>query len=249
MSVENSKHVVSLHFSDGRESVYGIEQANKALQQINIRMSAVEIPEPARPILAASVSRALTAQEQKQLVNYFYLHRGQLLDEIKLSGREPHMYRGGYLEITQKGMAPYPKIYDLQGMSPEMKHHALTRFSKLHNNVAEDGTPIDEVMTMVSGGPFTHFFGLPDGVVVKVSMDAIGPENDAIRISYSGLHPHAALMSAEHGVIVAFAHGPKEFDMLFEDPSIPNADLMDTNPWVDYSGDVPKLLTSVSEKG
>lgn len=246
MKTINSNEKVALHFSDGRESVYGIEEANKALKKINTRISAVKIPEKALPILKTSTIQALSQEEQKELISLFYLHRGQLLEQIRLSGREPEMYRGGYLEITQKGMPPYPKIYDLKGMSPQMKHHALTRFSKLHNNVAEDGTPIDEVMTMVSGGPFTHFFAMDDGAVVRVDIAEIGPESDAIRLSYSGLNPHAALMSAEHGVIVAFAHGPKEFDMLFEDPSIEYPELMDTNPWIDYSSETPQLLNKVS---
>lgn len=248
MSIKTSEHNVSLHFSDGRESVYGIDRANQSLEQINLRITAVKVPVAARPILEASILRPTTDEEQKKLVELFYLHRGQLLDEIRLSGREPQMYRGGYLEITQKGMPPYPKIYDLKGMSPQMRHHALTRFSKLHNNVADDGTAIDEVMTMASGGPFTHFFGLPDGVVVRIDMGFIGSNDDAIRLSYSGLLPHAALMSAESGVIVAFAHGPKEFDMQFNDPGISHPELMDTNPWIDYSSEVPVLLNTVAAK-
>ncbi|QEM82515.1 hypothetical protein [Halomonas binhaiensis] len=240
----NSEERIALHFSDGKESVYGIEQANEALKKVHIHISAVEIPEAAYSILEESKVRPTTDAEQKELVSLFYLDRRQLLEEIRLSGREPQMYRGGYLEITQKGMPPYPKVYDMRAMSPEMKHHALTRFSKLHNNVADDGTAIDEVMTMVSGGPFTHFFTIDD-VVVRVDIAEIDTNGKAIRLSYSGLNPHAALMSPEHGLIFAFAHGPKEFDMQFEDSSISHPELMDTNPWVDYSLEVPKLIDKV----
>lgn len=237
----NTLSIISLQFSDGRPAVHGIERVNEVLHSIGARASTVPIPASARETLQASEKRPLTKDEQAFLVSEFHLHRGQLLELVERAGRQPQMYRGGYLSISQQGMAPYPKVYDLQGMTPEMKHHALTRFSRLHTNVAKDGTGVDEVMTFVAGGPFTHFFTLPDGVVARVNMAAITADGDALRLSYEGLTPHAALMNAHHGLIVAFAHGPEVFDMVFDDPSLPNAAVMDTNPWVDYSQPVPVL--------
>ncbi|MFV0576837.1 MAG: hypothetical protein ACK5NC_15655 [Vibrio sp.] len=238
----NKNHQISVHFSDGRPSVFGFQAVNEALHDIGLRASKVVIPEEAKPILSAAKERPTTPEEQKKLVELFYLHRGELLEQIKLAGREPEMHRGGYLEIAQRGMPPYPKIYDVQAMSPEMKHHALTRFSKLHTNMAEDGTGVDEVMTVVAGGPFTHYFALNDGVVARLSISEITLNDTAVRLSYNGIIKHAALMNPAYGLIVAFAHGPKEFDMVFEDPSLPHPELMDTNPWIDYSFDVPKPL-------
>lgn len=239
----NHHPVIQLHFSDGRPSVKGLQAVNEALHSIGIRVSETDIPEEARPILRSAKERATTAEEQKRLVELFYLHRGQLLEHISLAGREPEMRRGGYLEIEQRGMPPYPKVYDMKAMSPEMKHHALTRFSTLHTNSAEDGTGVDEVMTAVVGGPFTYFYALDDGVVTRLDVSEISPESEkAVRLSYNGLVKHAALMDPPYGLIVAFAHGPKVFDMVFEDPSLSHPELMDTNPWIDYSFDIPKLL-------
>ncbi|HAV1831700.1 TPA: hypothetical protein JG914_004545 [Enterobacter hormaechei subsp. steigerwaltii] len=238
-------NIISLQFSDGRPVVYGIERVNEILHSIGARASTVIIPNSARETLQVSEMRALTKDEQIFLVSEFHLHRGQLLELVALAGRQPQMYRGGFLSIAQQGTAPYPKVYDLQGMTPEMRDHALTRFSRLHTNSAKDGTGVDEVMTFVSGGPFTHFFALPDGAVARVNMAAITTDSDAIRLSYNGLTPHAALMNARHGLIVAFAHGPEVFDMVFDDPSLPNSAVMDTNPWLDYTRPIPALRDSV----
>ncbi|WP_180288515.1 hypothetical protein [Variovorax sp. 54] len=49
-------------------------------------------------------------------------------------------------------------------------------------------------------------------------------------------------MDPKDGLIVAYAHGPERFVIRFDESTAPNAQLLNTNPWVDFSGEVPKLF-------
>jgi len=61
-------------------------------------------------------------------------------------------------------------------------------------------------------------------------------------MSYPGLDPHGGYLDSEDGLVVAYAHGPKNFVMRYEEPSIQGAKILGTNPWIDLSGKTPKLL-------
>ncbi|MCR9026004.1 hypothetical protein NW939_15475, partial [Aeromonas caviae] len=52
--------LVSVQFSDGRPAVTGVEAVNNALNPIGVNVVTVDIPDAARPLLAASHRRALT---------------------------------------------------------------------------------------------------------------------------------------------------------------------------------------------
>ncbi|MCM8529124.1 MAG: hypothetical protein NE327_21560, partial [Lentisphaeraceae bacterium] len=142
---------------------------------------------------------------------------------------------------------PYPKVYDLRALSSETKFYLQEKFGKLHVNSSEDGTGIDEVMTIVSGGPWTWFFQLPNNVVAKVSLGDVAKTGKAWRLSYPGLVIHGGFFDAEHGLVVAHAHGPKNFVMRYEDPSIEGAELLGKNPWIDFSGTNPQLIKSLNQ--
>jgi len=62
------------------------------------------------------------------------------------------------------------------------------------------------------------------------------------RISYPGLVPHGGYLDSEYGLVVAHAHGPKNFVMRYEDPSVHGAKTLGMNSWIDFSGKTPKLL-------
>jgi len=233
---------LTLSFSDGRASVNGVDAVNKHLLKVGVRVSTLSLPKEAKPILKASTKRAVTEAESKKLLSLFSLHRGQLLDEIEKAGRTPESHRGGYLATSEVGVAPYPKVYDMKAMTSDVKHYLQEKFGKLHVNSSEAGVGIDEVMTIVSGGSWTWFFLLPDNVVGKLTLGYVGLESKAWRISYPGLVPHGGYLDSEYGLVVAYAHGPKNFVMRYEDPSVEGAELLGTNSWIDFTGKTPKLL-------
>lgn len=241
VSYAQAQDIVKLQFSDGRSDVAGVENVNAVLHAIGVRASTLPIPSDAKPILKASFSRAISAEEQRKLVSIFSLHRGQLLEQIQLAGRTPVAPRGGYLSTTELDTPPYPKVYDMKALTPAVRKEVLNKYGRLHVNTSDNGMGIDEVMTVVSGGPFTWMFVLPDGVLARLTVGYVGPNSEAVRLSYPGLGMHAGYMDPQQGLIVAYAHGPKTFVMRYDEPAVPNAKLLGTNDWVDFSGDVPKL--------
>ncbi|MCG9733759.1 hypothetical protein [Pseudoalteromonas shioyasakiensis] len=233
---------LKLSYSDGRVPTQGVERVNEVLKTIGVRVSTVSLPEQAKPILEISKKRAITKEESEKLISLFSMHRGDLLEQIKKAGRVPEAHRGGFLSTSEVGVAPYPKVYDMKAMTPEVMHFLQEKFGKLHVNSSDDGVGIDEVMTIVSGGPWTWFFVLPDNVIGKLTLGHVSLDGDAWRISYPGLVPHGGFLDTPYGLVVAYAHGPKNFVMRYEEPSVEGAETLGTNSWIDFSGDIPKLL-------
>ncbi|WP_421535907.1 hypothetical protein [Priestia sp. D3YE.R1] len=238
------KNIVKLQFSDGRSDVLGVKKVNDVLHSIGVRVSTLPIPEEAKPILKASQTRAINEEEQSKLISIFNLNRADLLEQIRLAGRTPEVKGGGDF-TTEVGLPSYPKIYDMKAMAPEVQSSVLNKYGRLHVNSSDNGTGIDEVMTVVTGGPFTWMFVLPDGVVARLTVDKVELDDQAVRLSYPGLGMHAGYMDPKQGLIVAFAHGPKNFKVRFEGSDVKHAELLNTNPWVDFSGDTPKLHEKV----
>ncbi|NWL16810.1 hypothetical protein FHG08_14225 [Pseudoalteromonas sp. Scap03] len=233
---------LTLSYSDGRVPTRGVEKVNKVLKTVGVRVSRVPLPEEAKPILEISKKRAITKKETEKLISLFSMHRGDLLDQIKKAGRVPEVHRGGFLSTSEVGVAPYPKVYDMKAMTPEVMHYLQEKFGKLHVNSSDNGQGIDEVMTIVSGGEWTWFFALANNVVGKLTLGYVSTDGDAWRISYPGLGPHGGFLDAPYGLVVAYAHGPKNFEMRYEEPSVQGTETLGTNPWIDLSGDVPKLV-------
>lgn len=243
---KTTQHFVTLKFSDGRPGITGIESVNAVLRAVGVRASTVDIPEPAKPILKASLTRPVDEDEQWRLIGLFNLNRADLLEQVQLAGRTPEMHRGGFLDTREGDTAPYPKVYDMKALAPDVHTWVLNRYGRLHVNSADNGLGIDEVMTVVSGGPFTWMFVLPDGVVARLTVEEIVESGPAIRLSYPGIGIHAGWMEPKQGLIVAFAHGPESFTIRFDEQSVANAVLLDTNPWVDFSCEVPRLCDKVN---
>ena len=233
---------IKLSYSDGKPATVGLEGINEILSTIGVRVHKVPLPEEAKPILRVSQDRAINEEEAAQLLSIFSLHRGDLLEEIEKAGRKPEAHRGGFLSTSEEGVAPYPKVYDMKALTPDVMVYLQDKFGRLHVNSAENGMGIDEVMTIISGGPWTWFFLLPDNVTGKLTLGHVGLDGSGWRISYPGLGPHAGFLDPEHGLVVAYAHGPQNFVMRYEEPSIEGAELLGKNPWIDFSGEVPKLL-------
>ena len=234
--------VLKLSYSDGRAATIGLKNVNAMLGQVGVRVSEIALPKAALPILKISQARAIDPEETKQLLSIFSLHRGELLDQIEKAGRKPAANRGGFLSTSEVGVAPYPKVYDMKALTPEVTAYLQKKFGKLHVNSADNGTGIDEVMSIVSGGPWTWFFLLPGDVIGKLTLGYVGLDGLGWRISYPGLVPHGGYLDPEYGLVVAHAHGPKNFVMRYEDPSVEGTELLGTNSWVDLSGKIPKLL-------
>jgi len=238
----DTQGILKLSYSDGRAVTIGLKSVNAALGQVGVRVSEIALPKVAASILKTSQTRAINPEETKELLSIFSLHRGELLDQITQAGRQSEAHRGGFLSTSEVGVAPYPKVYDMKALTPEVVVYLQEKFGKLHVNSADNGMGIDEVMSIVSGGPWTWFFLLPGDVIGKLTLGYVGLDGPGWRISYPGLVPHGGYLDPEYGLVVAYAHGPKNFVMRYEDPSVEGAELLGTNSWIDLTGEIPKLL-------
>jgi hypothetical protein len=234
--------LLKLSYSDGRTVTTGLNNVNAVLTKVGVRVSKVALPKAASSILKISQTRAINSEETKELISIFSLNRGELLAQITKAGRKPATHRGGFLSTSEIGVAPYPKVYDMKALTPEVAAYLQEKFGKLHVNSSENGSGIDEVMSVVSGGPWTWFFLLPNDVIGKLALGYVGLDGPGWRISYPGIVPHGGYLDSESGLIVAHAHGPKNFVMRYEDPSVEGAEVLGTNSWVDLSGEMPRLL-------
>jgi hypothetical protein len=235
---------IALHYSDGTPASVGLDAVNARLRTIGVRVTEVPIPAAAQAILQASRTRAVTKEESAALLGHFQLGRKDLLQEIVQAGRAPAMPRGGYLQTSEIGVAPYPKVYDMLALDAPTTAFIQRKFGRLHVNSSEAGVGIDEVMTIVSGGPYTWFFVFPQDVVGKLRFGRVGERGLAWRISYPGLVPHGGFFDAADGLVVAYAHGPASFVMRYEDPSVDGAGTLNDNPWIDFNAARPVLLAS-----
>lgn len=240
----NAHDAVTLQFSDGRGSVQGVEPANAVLQQVHVRVSLVPIPKEAERVLASADERSLKPSEKEKLLKVFELSRSQLLEQIRLAGRQPATPEGGSLQIRAENGGTYPNVSDLSTVTGAKRTAMHELLGPLHVNSAADGTGIDEVMTAVRGGPFTWFFVLPDGVVARLTSLPIKSGDPGVRVSYSGLTPHAGFMP-ERGVAIGNGHGPKTF-VIRHSAQIPKfAEMLGSNPWIDFSGE-PRMMPAAS---
>ncbi len=237
----------TLSFSDNRPQITELHKINNTLHTIGVHLSNVDIPQEAKTILGGTSQSKLNEEQQSKILKIFSLNRNDVLNQIHLAGRKPVVAEGGSLSTREVGVPPYPKIYDLISMTPQDHINAENKFGKLHVNSAENDQGVDEVMTLISGGPWTWFFLLDDNVVVKLSMDRVSLNGPGWRISYPGTVPHGAFMDAEDGICVAYITGPETWLMRYESPMIKGAKLLGTNPWIDFSSQQPILLNEIKK--
>lgn len=238
----DNERFVRLSFSDGRDDAAGIAAVNDVLRAVGVRVSEVPIPVGARPLIETSRHRGLDAGEQDELLSLFALDREALLGEVTQAGRKPAVEGGGALSISEEDVPPYPKVYDMMALDAPTVSFLMRKFGRLHVNSADPMTGIDEVMTVVSGGPYTWFFVLEDETVAKVRFSTVEDGDAGWRISYPGLVPHGGYFDAPHGLVVANAHGPETFVMRYAEPRVAGTRQLNDNPWIDFTAEPPRLL-------
>lgn len=224
-----------LRFSDGRESLSDLSQINAVLGTVGVHLSTVDLPEAARPLLERSAREPLSEADKARLLELFGLSRQEVLEQVELAGRVPVLADGGSMVSGERGVAPYPKVYDLRSMSPQDRVYARDKFARLHVNSTDAGVGVDEVMSLVAGGPWTWYFLLEDGVVVELQMTSVEPTGRGWRLSYPGLTPHGGHFHAEAGLCVAYITGPEVWTMRYQSPGLDGEAMLGTNPWIDFN--------------
>lgn len=225
-----------LRFSDGRDNLNDLAAINKVLGTVGVELDRVKIPKAARPLLEASARAPLSEEEKRQVLEMFSLTREAVLDQARAAGREPVIPGGGSMTSGEAGVPPYPKVYDLKAMQPQDRLHARNKFGRLHVNSTDDGVGVDEVMTLVAGGPWKWYFLLSDKTVVELEMSRVESGGRGWRLSYPGLTPHGGDFYAADGLCVAYITGPAVWKMRYEASGLAGANMLGTNPWIDFEG-------------
>ncbi len=234
----------TLSFSDGKPSITDLKQINTVLHTVGVNLSQINIPHEAQPILKLSSEMALNPAQQTKILTLFSLDRQALLNQVYLANRKPVVADSGDIS-TEEGVAVYPKIFDMRSLNPETRIAGLLKSGRLHMNFTDSGQGVDEVMTLVSGGPWAWFFVLKDNVVAKVAFSRVSIDGPGWRISYPGLTPHGAFMGGKDGLCVAYIYGPKIFHMHYDAPHIKGTNLLGTNPWIDFTHKEPVMRSAL----
>ena len=229
------KEGVLLKFSDGRASLSDLAAINDVLKTIGVRLNRIELPIAARPLLEASAKAPLSDAERTSILEIFSLSRQDVVEQARAAGREPVLPGGGSMSSGEVGVQPYPKVYDLKSMGPQDRLNARNKFGRLHVNSTDDGVGVDEVMTLVAGGPWTWYFLLKDNVVVELQMSRVEPAGRGWRLSYPGLTPHGGHFHAEDGLCIAYITGPEVWTMRYEASGLAGAQMLGKNPWIDFN--------------
>lgn len=223
-----------LKFSDGRESLSDLAAINDVLKTVGVRLSRVELPTSALPLLESSARARLSDEQKARILEIFSLSRQDVLEEARAAGRQPVVPGGGSMTSGEVGVPPYPKVYDLKAMQSQDRINARDKFARLHVNSTDDGVGVDEVMTLVAGGPWTWYFLLRDSAVVELQMSRVEPSVRGWRLSYPGLTPHGGHFHAEDGLCIAYITGPQVWTMRYDAPGLAGGEMLGTNPWIDF---------------
>ncbi|MDJ0947729.1 MAG: hypothetical protein QNJ94_02315 [Alphaproteobacteria bacterium] len=223
-----------LKFSDGRADLTDLSKINEVLMTVGVRLSRIDVPEEAVPLLEASVKAPLSDEQKERVLEMFSLSRQDVLEQVRVAGREPVIVGGGSMTSGEVDVPPYPKVYDLSSMTAQDRLYARNKFGRLHVNSTDDMVGVDEVMTLPAGGPWTWYFQVEDNVAVELQMARVEPGEQAWRLSYPGLTPHGAYFHSEVGLCIAYITGPETWTMRYQAPIASGADMLGENPFIDF---------------
>ena len=78
-----------LKFSDGRADLTDLFQINEVLMTVGVRLTRIEVPEEAIPLLEASVNAPLSDEQKERVLEMFALSRQDMLEQVRAAGRKP----------------------------------------------------------------------------------------------------------------------------------------------------------------
>ena len=222
-----------LKFADSR-SVSDLAKINAVLKQSGVSLEQIDIPSSALPLVKKSLKEPLSSKDKEVLLDIFSLSKDDVVEQAVKSNRVPVIKGGGSLKTGEPDAEPYPKVYDLKAMSDADRLKARDKFGPLHVNATDAMLGVDEVMTLIAGGPWTWYFEV-NGEPVELHMSKVYPGEKGWRLNYPGLTPHGAYFYADEGVAIAYITGPEKWKMRYEAPTLPDSALLGKNPFIDFT--------------
>lgn len=237
-----------------------LEEVNKVLHTIGAHISEFDYFTPESiPLLKASEHRMLTNEEQQVLLDLYPV----TLEEMRyhrevLAGRPFDDPTQVHMVTEEVGQDPYPKVFLVNGKNQGTGHYvggrveAGFKFGPLHSNSipywdAKQNKAVsismDELSTILSGGPYQTYFQMNDGEVARLICGRVTPGEVGWKLTYAGITPHGGFATNDinSGDVTSIQHiaGPKAFYMTYYLSNINSV----KNPWIDLTGPVPVSST------
>ncbi len=198
---------------DDGPALAGIGAVNAALAPYGAGVWPLELDRAAADVRALLARPTLTADEAERIEAAFLLPRAALLDTLGRAGRAPHVVGGGALEtaVANHGYA-YPQLFVVEAGAD------YSRFDRFHVNLADDGTPVDEVMQILSGGGVRILQRLPGGEPAILTLDCPSADR-GWTVTYDGGVSHIGSMSSAQPGTKALMQviGPARWTMRYDD--------------------------------
>ena len=174
---------ISLELKPSGRTVLGAEAANEALATFGTGLWPIDLTAASDDVRVLLSRPKLTSAEVAIVREAFLLPRERLLEVIVASGREPSVPDGGELStLDVANNVTYPQLYIVEAGVD------YSRFDRLHQNQADDGTELDEVLSILSGSGVRLIQRLPDGNEATLQVDCVDGQTGWL-LSYGG-HPH-----------------------------------------------------------
>ena len=189
-----------------------IGAVNAALARFGARVWPLDLGAVAADIRALLARPTVTAEQAERIKETMLLPRTALLEKLAEAGRTPHVPGGGALEteVANHGYA-YPQLFVVEAGAD------YSRFDRFHVNVADDGTAVDEVMQVLSGGGVRILQRLPGEEPAILTLDCPSPDR-GWTVTYDGGVSHIGSMSAAAPGTKALMQviGPESWTMRYD---------------------------------
>jgi hypothetical protein len=201
-----------LKLPDGGEPLTSLPEINAALGSLGAAVWPLDLTDAPADIKKLLALPSLTEAEKDRVLAHFLLPRERLLEIIAAAGREPQVPGGG--ELTTYVLPhdySYPQLYLVEAGVD------YSRFDRFHVNLADDGTGVDEVMIILSGGGISLLQHPSGGGLLALDLDCPEIETGWI-VTYDGAYPHIGSISqARAGTkLVMQVIGPPRWTMTYE---------------------------------
>jgi len=190
----NKGGALRLESSTGDPPLESLEAINDAIKGLGAHIWPLEFGDLPPEIRRLLDQLTLSPAENEQLKSHFMFSRERLLEIIADAGREPHVPGGGAL-VTHvvSHNYDYPQLYVAESGVD------YSRFDRFHVNVADDGSGVDEIMQLLTGGPIIIHLRLPNEDVLRITLHCESEDRGWL-VTYDGDKPHiGSLTQAEPG--------------------------------------------------
>jgi len=203
---------IRLELPDGRPPLKAVADINEALAETGTGVWPLALGNVPAEVRALLGQPTLTDAETERVRAYFLMSRERLLRIIEAAGRQPNVAGGGELDtfVTNEGYG-YPQLWVVQ------RGRDYTRFDRVHVNVADDGTGVDEVLQILSGGGVVIRVHGRNGGALALRLDCPS-EDTGWLVTYDGGRPHmGSLSSARPGTkVMVQAIGPARWALRYD---------------------------------